>query len=346
MSKVTKIVFTGAPCSGKTTCLQRVAKHYESMGQNVIVCPETATVLINEGITRDDMPAFETLVAKRQIVTEDKLLAGIGEKDVLMLLDRGVADCFSYVDSTLLEKNTGLSPASTWQRYDGVLFLESGAISGDYENNEVRCESLRDAKNNHYNLLEQWVGHPHLRYIPYTENIDNKISQLIAHIDGILSEKEIEKKFLIEYPDILALQKYSPKRMDIEQVYLLSDVGTHRIRKWGYNGSIAFYETLKIRITESSCQEYEGVISQQRYNELLKNADPNKNPIIKNRYCFLYNNKYMELDVFPFWDDKAFLEVELLDINENILLPPEIKVIKDVTNDKRYKNNYLASMKL
>ena len=54
----------------------------------------------------------------------------------------------------------------------------------------------------------------------------------------------------------------------------------------------------------------------------------------------------MELDVFPFWDDKAFLEVELLDINENILLPPEIKVIKDVTNDKRYKNNYLASMKL
>ncbi|MGN0531986.1 MAG: AAA family ATPase [Eubacterium sp.] len=346
MSKVTKIVFTGAPCSGKTTCLRRVAKHYEDRGLNVIICPEMATMLINEGVSRDDMLSFETRVAKRQVVTEDNLLANIGDQEVLMLLDRGVADCFSYVDSSQLEKNTGLSPASTWQRYDAVLFLESGAVSGEYENNDVRCESIRDAQNNHFLLLEQWIGHPHLRYIPYEGNIDNKVHQLISQIDSVLSEKEIEKKFLIEYPDFDVLQKYSPKKIDIEQVYLLSDVGSHRVRKWGYKDRFAYYETLKIRMTDSACQEYESVISHQKYCELLKNADPTKNPIIKSRYCFLYNNRYMELDVFPFWDDKAFLEIELLDINEDLRLPPEIKVIKDVTDDKRYKNNYLASLKL
>ena len=60
----------------------------------------------------------------------------------------------------------------------------------------------------------------------------------------------------------------------------------------------------------------------------------------------MYKGKYFELDLFDFWDDKAFLEVELKNINEAFNLPERIKIIKDVSNDEHYKNNYLAGMKL
>lgn len=347
MSKITKIVFTGAPCSGKTTCLQLVQEHYKNIGIKTVFCPETATILINEGCSRDDMLQFETSVVQRQIAGENKLLSTIdGGEDILVLFDRGVPDCFSYTDSDALALSTGVTPASTWDRYDAAIFLESGAISGEYVSDSIRTEDAVAARDNHYQLLDQWLGHSHLRYIPYDTDISKKVASIIDQIDCVLSEKEIEKKYLIEYPNLEALEKYNYRKIDIEQTYLLSDVGSHRVRKRGYNGEYAYIETVKVRITESMCNEYEQYISEEQYNELLKKADPSKNTIFKTRYCFLFENKYMELDIFPFWDDKAFLEVELLSLDERVELPPEISVIKDVSNDKRYKNNYLASLKL
>ena len=78
----------------------------------------------------------------------------------------------------------------------------------------------------------------------------------------------------------------------------------------------------------------------------MADADTDKHPIKKKRYCFLYEEKYFELDIFPFWNDKAFVELEIKYISEQFVLPPEIKVIKDVSEDKHYKNNYLAGLDL
>ena len=78
----------------------------------------------------------------------------------------------------------------------------------------------------------------------------------------------------------------------------------------------------------------------------MESADPDKNTIIKDRYCFLYEGQYFELDVFRFWDDRAFLELELKSENQEYKLPPEIKVIEDVSDDYHYKNSYLAGLKL
>ena len=50
----------------------------------------------------------------------------------------------------------------------------------------------------------------------------------------------------------------------------------------------------------------------------------------------------MELDVYPFWQDRAILEVEVKSEDEALLLPPDVTVVAEVTADKRYKNVNLA----
>ena len=64
--------------------------------------------------------------------------------------------------------------------------------------------------------------------------------------------------------------------------------------------------------------------------------------IRKTRYCLTYENQYFEIDVYPFWNDKAIVEIELSDENTEVVFPEQIKVIKEVTDDEAYKNASLA----
>ena len=153
---------------------------------------------------------------------------------------------------------------------------------------------------------------------------------------------ELEKKFLIEYPDLEDIAKYTPIKYEIEQIYLISEVGSHRIRKRSHFGIPTYFETLKVRITESKCHEDEDVITEPEYEQLKLAADPKLHPIYKDRYVFSYGGKVLELDVFPFWDDKAFLEIELESEDDEYTIPPEIRIIEDVSDNKEYKNRHLA----
>ena len=65
--------------------------------------------------------------------------------------------------------------------------------------------------------------------------------------------------------------------------------------------------------------------------------------IRKERYCLMYKGTYYEIDIFPFWNKQAYLEVELLSENEKIRIPEFIKVIREVTYDPRYKNSSLCN---
>lgn len=224
-----------------------------------------------------------------------------------------------YDSSEQINSNTNL--IDFWANYDAVFYI------GKSEN---QTESL----------LDYWVGHPHFRFI----DSSNAHGNIEREINCISENIELEKKYLIKMPNIDALSKYKIFKTDIEQVYLLSDTGSHRIRKRGANGVFQYFETLKIRINNEKCFEYENIITELQYNELLKLADPSKNKILKNRYCFLYKSQYFELDTFPFWSDRALIELEIPSEDTQILLPPEISVIKDVSNDKMYKNNFLSTI--
>ena len=66
--------------------------------------------------------------------------------------------------------------------------------------------------------------------------------------------------------------------------------------------------------------------------------------IRKNRYCLTYENQYFEIDVYPFWNDKAIVEIELSDENAKIIFPEKLKVIKEVTDDDSYKNASISKV--
>ena len=152
---------------------------------------------------------------------------------------------------------------------------------------------------------------------------------------------EIERKFMIAMPDesFLALMD----RTEIVQTYLLGEKGsTERVRKRGREGDYTYTHTVKYKISNISRREDEREISREEYNELLKRADPERNTIYKYRYCYEHAGLVWEIDVFPFWEDKAFMEVELVSEEQALDFPPNIRIIRELTDDKRYTNAALA----
>ena len=175
------------------------------------------------------------------------------------------------------------------------------------------------------------------------------MKKLIAEIASFLGEPEpfeIERKFLIEYPDINWLENNpSCQRIEIIQTYLNSSEGDEiRVRQRGVDGNYIFFETIKRKVTDVKRVEIERRISQSEYLGLLMNADLSKRQIRKTRYCLSYNGQYFEIDIYPFWDDKAIVELELCDETTEIVFPDEIKVIREVTDDESFKNASLAKL--
>ena len=155
---------------------------------------------------------------------------------------------------------------------------------------------------------------------------------------------EIERKFLIEYPDIEKLENFeSSYKSEIEQTYLKTDDGmTSRVRKRTTNGVTKYIFTEKKRITDVKFIENESDLSEDEAEELLKLADPERRTVCKTRYCLPFNGRTVEVDIYPFWNDRAIAEVEMESEDEVLLLPDCIKVIREVTSEMAYKNYSIA----
>ena len=153
---------------------------------------------------------------------------------------------------------------------------------------------------------------------------------------------EIERKFLIAYPELSYLEE-NARKSHIVQTYLNSENGTSsRVRKRTDPEKTAYTYTEKQHITAVRRMEYEREIDEKEYRELLKRADESRNPIEKDRYCLDYEGQMFEIDVYPFFTDRAIMELELSDEAQEILFPPEIRVIREVTEDQRYTNASFA----
>ncbi len=160
---------------------------------------------------------------------------------------------------------------------------------------------------------------------------------------------EIEHKWLIEYPDISKLAKMENfSYSEIEQIYIShKEHGVKgRIRKRGKNGNYKYYKTFKKRITNMTRIEYEDEITEEEYRTLAKTKRSGYNVISKIRYVFTQYGFTYEVDVFPFWNDRAFMECEVESEDVFVPIPDCVHVIKEVTNDSRYKNASLAVKKV
>ena len=156
---------------------------------------------------------------------------------------------------------------------------------------------------------------------------------------------EIERKYLIQYPDVRTLlAQQGVQQWEIVQIYLtVSDPGeTRRIRQLVCNGEIRYYKTFKRRLSNLSCEEDEGEIDQMEYIRLSKEIEPGCRPLGKTRYRIPYEGHVLEFDIYPFWNDRAIMEIELEHENEGAAIPVYVHIIRDVSADPAYKNRQLA----
>ena len=154
---------------------------------------------------------------------------------------------------------------------------------------------------------------------------------------------EIERKYLISMPDPDFLrQNASPT--EIVQTYLLPPAPhvNARVRKRGRNGDWTYTHTEKTRLSDLRRIENERRISREEYETLLQNADPDRNVIQQTRWVLPWKGQNFEIDIFPFWTDRALMELELEDEAQTIELPPRIRVLREVTADYRYLNSSLS----
>lgn len=145
---------------------------------------------------------------------------------------------------------------------------------------------------------------------------------------------EIERKFLVA-PDF---DPTAYKGLEITQGYFQHDESkVTRIRIYGPKAFL----TLKAKVEQQFKvrQEFEYEIPVSDARELL--ALCSEEPIYKTRYLIPNNEHIWELDVFHKSNQGLVIaEIELKNETEEVNLP--YWIMKEVTEDKRYINSYLA----
>ena len=360
--KISKIVITGGPCAGKTTGMNWIRNAFTNRGYTVLFVPETATELISGGVapwTCSSNAEYQKCQMKLQIEKEkvfESAAAGMAGDKVLIVCDRGALDNKAYMNDAefaLVLNSIGTDEVRLRDNYDAVFHLVTAAKGAEKfyttANNTARTETPEEAAALDDRLISAWTGHPHLRIIDNSTGFEEKMKRLIREITFFLGEPEpfeIERKFLIRYPDLKALEAMpNCRKVEIIQTYLKSDPDEEvRIRQRGTAGHYLYYETRKRKVSSLKRIEIERRLTQEEYLEKLMQSDPAKKPIRKDRYCLADGNQYFEIDIYPFWKDQAILEIELTDPEEEIRFPKFLEIIREVTDDEQYKNASLASL--
>lgn len=339
---------------------------FERMGYTLLFMQEPATEMMSSGITpaRCSSPMsyqlFQmTLQNEKEKIFElaAKDIADAQQKKVLIVFDRGFFDNRAYMTQEEFSEvlaSLGISEDEKLHSYGAVFHLETAAKSAaDYygnANNAVRAETPEQAIALDDRLIRAWERHPYYRIIENLNGFEDKMRHLVAEIAAILGEPvpyEIRRRFLIDRPDISMLEKMPGcHRVEIEQVYLRSNPDEEiRLRRRRSESGEVYYLT-RTRVSGGRRRlEAEGRLSEREYQQFLANADPDRNPIRKVRYCLTWEKQYYEIDLYPFWADRALLEVSLRYEKENVKIPEILRVQREVTGDADYEISSLARKK-
>ena len=357
---ISKIVLTGGPCAGKTTALTWINNYFSKRGYSVLFVPESATELISNGVAPwncDSNYNYQSYQFKLQKIKEEifeEAAKSMKNDKILIVCDRGILDSKAYmknIEFKRLLKEFGTTLVKERDSYDAVFHLVTAAKGKEdvytLSNNMARTESVEEARVLDDKTIASWTGHPHFRIIDNSTDFEGKLERLLKEIALFLGEPEpyeIERKFLIYYPNIKELEKLDNcTKVDITQTYLKSvDDTERRIRARGIDGDCLYYLTEKKKISNIKRIELERKLTKDEYLNLLMEENTKLHTIHKTRYCLSENNQYFEIDIYPEWDKQAIMEIELANEDDVIKIPDFIKIIKEVTDDDQYKNYQMA----
>ncbi len=363
-----RLVLTGGPCAGKTTALGFVSRKLKDYGTSVIVVPEVATSLINAGlhpkdISKDDMAKCQELFMRTQLHFEDEIfgpaLALKGGDRQVLICDRGCMDSKAYMSTKDFEKlliGLGKSEVDLRdRRYEAIFHLVTAAEGREkYYNldNPARTETPEQARVLDLRTRNAWIGHPHLRVIDNGTLFDKKLKRLLNAMRkalGIPVAIETERKFLLHDEVDLKKIPVAFQIIDIEQHYINDVDGKKiRVRSRSQRGEPpVYYKTIKLKTSSSMSriEIEEQILEADYYNMVRAQSDPDFEPIIKQRICFLWQHQYFELDILQQptrHNGLTLLEIELTEENDKVTLPRWLGKMIEVTDDHTYKNQNLA----
>ena len=355
-----KIVLTGGPCAGKTTALVKIMEHFSSIGYKVFIIPELPTLFLQAGMDylTDNKDLFyegEKATLEMQIALEDKFLqmAKSVKQPVLIVCDRGTMDISAYMNPVLWNQiisDAKMNNEMLRSRYDAVLHLVSAADGAEQfytiATNNKRTEGIELARILDKKVIQAWSEHPHLRVINNHEDFETKLERVLQEISDVL---EIPRQAVEERKYIIRLKDNIPEAIvsEITQTYLTSEPYSEvRLRRRILNGlSVNVHTTKKILLNNEQV-ETERQIDNNLYESLLQQADPYRQPIHKMRETFIWKGQFFELDTFidPY-KGLQILETKGILKHEDIIFPPFIEIIEDITGITKYYNYNLALKK-
>ena len=353
--EIYKIVITGGPCAGKTTAMSWIQNYFSSHGFTVLFVPETATELITGGIcpwTTGTNLDYQKCQLQLQNTKEEIFMRAAATMDaekVLIVCDRGFMDNKAYMTDEEFEKAGAFinrNPIDLRDSYDAVFHLVSAADGAaefyTTENNAARYETVEEAIQIDRKLIAAWTGHPHFVVIDNMTDFEQKMKNLIKAISDFLNVDhavDLEKRYLISCPDMEWI-KAQPgcQKIDIIDTFLYTESGERVIRQRGDGRNYICYETA----VRPDGIRLESRMSEDEYLRLMEMADKSVPVLRRTRYCFVYEQHYFEIDIFPFEKEFAILQIRQQTAEKTVSFPPEIEVTREITDDANYSNKNIA----
>lgn len=194
--KVSSIVLTGGPCSGKSSLMKFLQKELK----DVVHCvPEVATIVIEQVGAKppfDDhraMRIFQRTIHRVQQGFEDvSHRQAIRDGKRAILLDRGTVDGAAYMKNSTDELadicQTTLD--DEYARYDAVICLAippQNIYDANKANNPARSETYDAAKILSDKIHAVWSNHPHFFKIGTNDSWDKKCESVLETVRHIIS---------------------------------------------------------------------------------------------------------------------------------------------------------------
>lgn len=358
--RIYKIVLTGGPCGGKTTCQSRLSTFFEDMGWKVFRIAETAYTFLSGGLKFDSLDPeaiyrFQGNLLECMLKIEETfmdLARADPSKKIIIICDRGCMDATAYLQEGQWER---LAKERQWDevelrdsRYDQVIHLVSAAKGAvefyTCEGHGTRSEGIDLACHLDDMVAQAWVGHPYYDVIDNSTSFEGKIKRTLmavcerigVDVQDRLAPLSKKRKFLIsEMPPDDTFPGF--RDFDVVHHYLVTPNAPNqaRIRKRGTNGSSTY--TYTIRRPDVKDVELKRQITYRDYEVLLTQVDSSHHPIYKKRRAFLWNDHYYQLDnyVEPCYKGHGLIFLETYTAKDVCLkdLPSFLKVVKEVTGD-------------
>ncbi len=354
MNEITKIVLTGGPCAGKTTALQRIEKEFTEKGYKVFIIGESATELITAGARPFGTLSIPTYQFQKGILGYQLYKEAMYENfantlpentKCLLVCDRGALDNKAYIDKDSFAKileELDLKEIDLLTRYKMILHLVTAAKGAEefytLANNEARSETKEEARKLDDTTLNCWMGHPNLHIIGNDQSFAEKMDEVRDTIHrelGIPVPTQQQRKFLIDLNSISQLPLPITKKMRIEQTYL-DGKEEDCFRKMSDENASMYFEIHK-KDTDDPKVRIKTMRRMTEKEYLRQTMSIDRQPLMKDRYSFVYHDQYFRLDIFrqlPL----CLLEVEPTEKRTEISLPPELTVLDEVTENPEYRN--------